>query len=130
MKKLAGTDWGADQSILKNLYVGHIRPVLEYGIAAWGTTSEANFKKLNRIQNQAQRIMTGAIKSTPIQKMEEITGLEQIEGRRDSKVMNQAAKFERLETHPMHARMGKPTKKRLKRSNFLKKTKEIKKKHA
>ena len=125
MKKLAGTDWGADQSILKKLYVGRVRPVLEYGIAAWGTTSESNFKKLNRVQNQAQRIMTGAMRSTPIQKMEEITGIGKVEGRRDSKAMTQAAKFERLETHPMHERMKKPTKKRLKRSNFVRKTREI-----
>ena len=45
MKKLAGTDWGADHSILKKLYMGRVRPVLEYGISAWGTTSESNFKK-------------------------------------------------------------------------------------
>ena len=41
MKKLSGTQWGADQSILKKLYVGRIRPVLEYGMAAGSTAAKS-----------------------------------------------------------------------------------------
>ena len=36
MKKLANTTWGAIASTLKRLYTGRVRPVLEYGMAAWG----------------------------------------------------------------------------------------------
>ena len=35
MKKLGCTTWVADASILKRLYTGRVRPVLEYGMAAW-----------------------------------------------------------------------------------------------
>ena len=118
MKKLAGTDWGADQQTLKKLYVGRLRPVAEYGITAWATAAKSNFDQINRVQNQAQRLITGAMKSTPIQKMEEITGLQSLEDRRDTKILTQAAKFKRLENHPMNSRMSRPTKARLKRSSL------------
>ena len=39
MKKLSCTEWGADQNVLKKLYVGRIRPVLEYGMAASSTAA-------------------------------------------------------------------------------------------
>lgn len=40
MKKLAGTTWGADGSVLKKLYTGYVRPVLDY--AAWATATQSN----------------------------------------------------------------------------------------
>ncbi|PVD27014.1 hypothetical protein C0Q70_12164 [Pomacea canaliculata] len=44
IKKLAGTNWGADDRILKKLYTGRVRPVLEYGMTAWGTAAKSNFE--------------------------------------------------------------------------------------
>ena len=40
MKKRSCTEWGADQNVLKKLYVGRIRPVLEYGMAASSTAAK------------------------------------------------------------------------------------------
>ena len=119
MRKLAGTDWGADQCILKTLYTGRVRPVMEYGISAWATAAKSNLEHINKVQNQAQRLITGAMRSTPILKMEETTGLQPMEDRKDTKILTQAAKFKRLENHPMHSRMKKPTKGRLKRESFI-----------
>ena len=122
MKKLAGTTWGADAGVLKKMYTGRIRPVLEYGVTAWGTAAKSNFDKVSKVQNQAARIITGAMKSTPIQELESITGLESLEDRRDTKLLVQAAKFKRLPDHPMHNRLSKPTKGRLKRGSFVHQT--------
>jgi len=119
MKKLAGTTWGADARILKRLYTGRVRPVLEYGMTSWGTAAKSNFEKVSKVQNQAARLITGAMKSTPIQELETITGLEPMEDRRDSKLLIQAAKFKRLPTHPMKDRLSQPTKGRLKRGSFI-----------
>ncbi|GFR91035.1 Pol-like protein [Elysia marginata] len=49
LKKLAGTSWGADMKLLKKTYVGYVRPVMEYGIAAWGTASKTIFQKIERV---------------------------------------------------------------------------------
>ena len=118
-EKLSCTEWGADQNVLKKLYIGRIRPVLEYGMAASFTTAKSNSCKLSRAQHQTMRIMTGAMRSTPISAMETITGLQPLEDRQEIKVLTQAAKLKRLQDHPVHERMNQPTRGRLKRSNFL-----------
>lgn len=119
MKKLSGTQWGADQAVLKKLYIGRVRPVLEYGMAPTATAAKSNTDRLVRVQNQAMRIMTGAMRTTPIRELETATGLHSLEDRRNIKVLTQAAKFKRLPGHPMYSRMNDPTKGRLKRSSFL-----------
>ena len=119
MKKLSCTEWGADQNVLKKLYVGRIRPVLDNGMAANSIAVKSNSCKLSRVQHQAMRMMTGAIRSIPISAMETVTGLQPLEDRQEMKVLTHAAKFKRLQDHPMHERMNQPTRGRLKRSNFL-----------
>ena len=52
--------------MLKKLYVGRIRPVLEYGMAASSTAAKSSPSKLSRVQHKAIRMMTGAMQSTPI----------------------------------------------------------------
>ena len=125
MKKLSGTSWGADYRIQRKLYIGRVRPVLEYGISAWGTAAKSNFKKTNRVQNQASRIITGALKSTPIHAMNTLTGLDTLENRRDSKILQQSAKFKRLGDHPMNARMKDVGNSRLKRSSFVHQSRKL-----
>ena len=119
MKKLAGTTWGADTVTLKRLYTGRVRPVLEYGMTAWGTTAKSNFDQVCKVQNQATRIITGAMKSTPIMELETIIWLQSLDDRRDLKLLKQAAKFKRLQDHPMGQRLSQSTKGRLKRESFI-----------
>ena len=116
--------------MLKKLYVGRIRPVLEYGMAASSTAAKSNTCKLSRVQHQAMRMMTGAMRSTPISAMETVTGLQPLEDRQEIKVLTQAAKFKRLQDHPMHERMNQPTRGRLKRSNFLQHSRILERKNS
>ena len=90
MKKLSGTFWGAYHNIQKKLYLGRIRPVLEYGSAAWGAASKSNLNKTAKVHNQASRIITGTLKSTSIQAMETLTGFHSLKSRREAKVLTQA----------------------------------------
>ena len=113
MKKLAGTTWGADTVTLKRLYW-----VLEYGMTAWGTTAKSNFYRVSKVQDQATRIITGAMKSTLIMELETITGLQSLDDCRDLKLLSQAAKFKRPQDHPMRQTLSQPTKGRLKRESF------------
>ena len=59
------------------------------------------------------------MKSTPIMELETITGLQSLDNRRDLKLLSQAAKFKRLQDHPMRQRLSQPTKGRLKRESFV-----------
>ena len=126
MKKLAGTHWGANLDVLKTMYVGRIRPTLEYGMAATSTASKTQKDKRNRVQNQAMRIMTGALCTTPISCLETITGLQSLEERADIKVLTQAAKYNRLPEHPINNRTRIPKRHpELKKSSFLKEAKKL-----
>ena len=110
---------------LNKAYVGNVRPALEYGMATWGTAAKSNLDRLTKVQNQATRIMTGAIKSTPVKDLESIPGIQTLCDRRDMKMLVQDAKFKRPTDHPMNQRMGQPVCRRLKRNNFLHQAKEL-----
>jgi hypothetical protein len=45
--------------ILTRMYKSFIQPRLDYGITLWGCTTKQNIDKIQRIQNQAVRIITG-----------------------------------------------------------------------
>ena len=104
---------------MKKLYVGRIRPVLKCDMTSTCTAAKSKTEKTYRIQKQAMRMMTGAMRSTPISALETATGLQSLEDRSSVKLLTQAEKFKRLTDHPMHSRTSKPTKGRLKRSNFI-----------
>ena len=106
IKELAGTTRGADTVTLRRLYSGRVRPVLEYGMTAWGTTAKSNFDRVSKLQNQATRIITGAMQSTPTEELETIPGPQSLDDHRDLKLLNQAAKFKRLQDHPMGQRLS------------------------
>ena len=50
LKCVSGTDWGADCSILYQLYRTLIKPVLEYGSEAFNSAAPEHKKKLDSIQ--------------------------------------------------------------------------------
>lgn len=118
MKKLAGTSWGCNLGVLKQLYTGSVRPVMEYASPSWGTAAKARTNSLDKVQNMGLRIMLGALKTTPVKEMEKTTNVEPLERRRNLKVIIQTEKSKRLTTHPIHKVIGKPTKNRLKRCSL------------
>ncbi|XP_052213548.1 uncharacterized protein LOC127832237 [Dreissena polymorpha] len=130
MRKLAGTTWGANEHILKTVYRGTVRPQLEYSSPTWSTTAKSNRQALDKIQNQALRIITGATKSTPIAFMEKITGIQPLQERRDVKILLQTEKYTCLTDHPMSARVKGYTKNRIKRSHFVHGAKKLDKAYA
>ncbi|XP_041980491.1 uncharacterized protein LOC121738697 isoform X1 [Aricia agestis] len=70
LRCLAGVFWGADPKILSMLYKSLVRSHFDYSCLAYINASASLLKKLDIIQNQALRIITGAMKSTPINSME------------------------------------------------------------
>ena len=124
MRKLAGTTWGANEQILNTVYEGSVRPVLEFSSTTWSTTAKTNQQSLDKIQNRALRIITGAMKSTPITFMEQTTAIQPLQQRQQAKVLFQAEKYKCLPDHPMKEKVEGRTKNRIKRSSF---THEVKK---
>ena len=125
LRKLAGTTWGVSEKILRTVYHGTVRPHLEYGSSAWSTTAKINQQALDKVQNQALRLITGAMRSTPIAEMERLTGIQPLGQRRDDKNLMQAEKFKYLTNHPTKTRLESLTKNRLKRSSFVHESKKL-----
>jgi hypothetical protein len=88
-------------------------------MSAWSTAAKTNFEKAQRLQNQAARIIKGALGSTSINRIECITGFQPMEDRRTGRVLQQGEKLKRLTEHPMHHRIRGFGRGRLKKNNFV-----------
>nr|XP_024217095.1 uncharacterized protein LOC106685224 [Halyomorpha halys] len=99
MNRLTGTKWGASQDVLSTAYKSYVRPYLEYGAELLITSSKAALEKLDKVQNQALRIITGGVKSTPITAMELQAGLEPLQDRREKTGLCLYEKLMRREEH-------------------------------
>ena len=106
MRKLAGTSWGADSSILTKVYTATVRPTMEYASTTWGTAAKTNKSRLDKVQNMALR----AMKTTPVHDMETTANVEPLERRRSLKILIQGEKLRRLPSHPIHTNLAQPTK--------------------
>ena len=63
MKMLAGATWGNTKDTLNVTYV---KPVMKYDSEVIDTTNKANLNHLKTAQNNTQRLICGAVKTTPV----------------------------------------------------------------
>jgi len=66
LRMLKGTSWGASKRSLLSLYRTFIRPVIECGMEAYFFSALSSVDPILKIQNEALRICTGAMKRTPL----------------------------------------------------------------
>ena len=70
LKALSNKHWGADRTTLSRIYKAFVRSVLDYGSIFYMSASPSTVLKLDKIQNSCLRIITGAMKSSPIVSLE------------------------------------------------------------
>jgi len=63
---LKGTSWGAGKRPILTVYRSLVRPVTEYGMETYFFASPSLLKLLQKIQNDALLLCTGALVSTPV----------------------------------------------------------------
>ena len=97
VKKLAST-----KQTLRQLYMGYIRPTLEYSSAALSTATHTNLATLDKVQNQALRFISGAMKTTPTSACEIQCNIEPLDIRRDAAIFTTYERYQRLEHSPRH----------------------------
>ena len=71
-----------DRFTLEKLYMAFIRPLLEYADVVWDNNNQTLINKLENVQLDAARIITGGTKLTSIQKLYEETRWESLATRR------------------------------------------------
>ena len=63
MKCMAGKEWGQSWETQRNLYLSYVRTTLEYASPSWYPwLSETKKRKLERVQNEALRSISGLTK--------------------------------------------------------------------
>ena len=101
VKKLASTSWGADKSTLRQLYLGYVRSTMDYSLALQSICSKSTQTSVDRVQNNALRFISGAMKSTPTAACEVHTNVEPLNIRREAAVMETVERIKRQEPeHP------------------------------
>lgn len=69
-KILSGSGWGIHPTHLRRLYIAVIRSRLDYCSFLYDNSVKSHLYKLDKIQNQAMRVIGGFLKSSPIHVME------------------------------------------------------------
>ena len=93
LKRLARKNWGSSQNTLSTTYTTYIQPILTYCSEILITT---NCEKLVQTQNQALRLITGAVKTTPIEAMEILTNIPNLKTKIEEQALIQYEKLIRL----------------------------------
>jgi hypothetical protein len=108
MKSLAGSDWGQDQETLVATYKSIGRSVLEYGNPIWSPeVSEANWKQLQVVQNQALRVATGCLAMTSLDHLHQETKVLPIK-HHTQLLTEQYVLAMHLPGHPGQKHLGRP----------------------
>ncbi|GFY14537.1 uncharacterized protein LOC103524116 [Trichonephila clavipes] len=76
LKKLTGVKWGCNRDTLNTTYKTYIQPVLNYCNEVLISASENVRKLLDTFHNQALRMITGGVKTTPVLAMQLLCDLQ------------------------------------------------------
>ena len=78
----------------------YVRPTLEYSSAALSTATHTNLAKLDNVQNQALRFISGAMRTTPTSACVIECNIELLDIRRYAAIVTNDARYHRVEHHP------------------------------
>ncbi|GFX62769.1 uncharacterized protein LOC103524116 [Trichonephila clavipes] len=76
LKRLTGVKWGCNRDTLNTTYKTYIQPVLNYCNEVLISASENVRKLLDTFHNQALRMITGGVKTTPVLAMQLLCDLQ------------------------------------------------------
>jgi len=74
IKWLARATWGSTQETMNTTYKTYVKPVMKYGSEVLVTASNSTMKALETTQNNALRLITRGVKTTPILALQLYTG--------------------------------------------------------
>ena len=69
LKVLLHTDWGADRTVLLQLYRSLIRSKLDYGSIVYGSARPSYISSLDTVHHQGLRLALGAFRTSPVQSL-------------------------------------------------------------
>lgn len=92
LKVISGTKYGAHPGTLNVAYNALIRSFIEYGTSVYSSACNTNLKKLDTINNQCLRRVTGCTKTTPRNTLQAIAAQPPLQFRRMKMIGRQVVK--------------------------------------
>jgi ribonuclease HI len=131
IKCLSSNKWGADQHVLRQLYTGYVRAVTDYSLPLLVIASKSLQKRLDRVQNQAVRFISGGMRSTPTDACEINTNIEPMTLRRERVAVETYERYLRMKSSEENKKMVSKwrPKHRLDKFSFVRYAKEASFKH-
>ena len=71
-----------DRRALETIYLSFIRPSLEYADVLWCNAAKADYAKLDKVQNECARIVTGATRLVSLERLKQECKWESLHDRR------------------------------------------------
>ena len=69
LKYLSHTNWGADRTVLLQLYLSLIRSKLDYGSIVYGSARKSYLMELDTVHHQGLRLALGAFRTSPVESL-------------------------------------------------------------
>ena len=109
IKRLATTNWSAKKQILRQLYIGYVRAVMDYNLPLQTIASKGAVLSLDKVQNQALRLIRGAIRTTPTAACEIDANIKSRDLTRKRSLIETVERYRRQEPdHPNRKLIEKP----------------------
>lgn len=88
MRALAMGDRGVNATVLRRMYIGFIRPIIDHAASTIVSLGKLRIRKIEAIQNEALRIVLGVPKTVRIDLLRRESGIESVQFRVNQIVMN------------------------------------------
>ena len=93
VKRLAITTWGADKTTLRQIYLGYVRSAMDYAQPIQAIASKSTADSLDKVQNQALRLVCGGMRTTPTAACEIDANIEPLDSLRDKSLLESVERY-------------------------------------